>query len=257
MDLLSYRDTPLHRLDPRAKFIVTLVFLICLVSFHKYQLSNLIPYFIFPVYLVSAGDIPGRHILKKILAVSPFAFMMAVFNPVFDTNVVGHIGIWSVTGGWISFCSIMLRFVLTVGTVFCLIACTGFHALCNAMGRLGMPRGLVVQLLFLYRYIFVLVEEAARMMRARDLRSLAGKGQGLASYGPLAGTLLLRSIGRAQKIHRAMLCRGFDGEIRLSREYSFGAREYVFIVQWCALFIIFRLWNVSHLAGDIIVRFSK
>jgi cobalt/nickel transport system permease protein len=128
-----------------------LVFLICLVSFHKYQLSNLIPYFIFPVYLVSAGDIPGRHILKKILAVSPFAFMMAVFNPVFDTNVVGHIGIWSVTGGWISFCSIMLRFVLTVGTVFCLIACTGFHALCNAMGRLGMPRGLVVQLLFLYR----------------------------------------------------------------------------------------------------------
>lgn len=254
MDLLSYRQTPVHRLDPRAKLIATLIFLFCVVSFHKYQLSNLFPYFIFPVYLVSAGDIPAGYIMKKIVVVSPFALMVAVFNPIFDTAVIYHVGHIGVTGGWISFFSIMTRFALTVGTALALIACTGFYGICNALGRLGMPRVFVVQLLFLYRYLFVLVEEAARMLRARDLRSFENRGRGLRVYGPLMGTLLLRSIDRAQKIHRAMVCRGFDGTIRITGTHSFGMREYVFLALWTVMFICFRLWNVSVLAGDFFVR---
>ncbi|HOO70654.1 MAG TPA: cobalt ECF transporter T component CbiQ [Spirochaetota bacterium] len=254
MDLLSYRETAVHRLDPRAKLVTTLVFLVCVVSFHKYQLLNLFPYFLFPVYLLSAGDIPSGYIMKKVLVVSPFALMVAVFNPVFDTAVITHIGPLPVTGGWVSFFSIMVRFALTVGTVLALIACTGFYGICNALGRLGLPRVFVVQLLFLYRYIFVLVEETARMLRARDLRSFKNRGRGLRVYGPLAGTLLLRSIDQAQKIHRAMVCRGFDGSIRISGDYHFGWREYVFMAQWMALFTCFRLWNVPQIAGDLFAR---
>jgi hypothetical protein len=141
MDLLSYRDTALHRLDPRAKLLAVFFFLICILSFHKSQLSNLLPYFLFPVYLVSAGDIPPLYILKKVAVVSPFAFMVALFNPFYDCTVIAHLGQWAVTGGWVSFLSIMLRFVLTVGTVLALISVTGFYGICNAMERLKVPRG--------------------------------------------------------------------------------------------------------------------
>ena len=148
----------------------------------------------------------------------------------------------------------MLRFVLTVGTVLALIAVTGFYGICNAMERLGVPGIFVVQLLFLYRYIFVLAEETARMVRARDLRSFGKKGRGLRSFGPMAGSLILRSIDRARKIHRSMVCRGFDGEIRLSGRHSFGVKETVFLLQWTALFAAFRIWDVPRLAGDFLER---
>lgn len=254
MDLLSYQDTRLHRLDPRAKLISTIIYITCVISFSKYELSNLVPYVIFPVYLLSRGNISASYIIKKVLIVSPFAFMVAVFNPVFDTAAITRLGPLSVSGGWVSFFSILLRFALTVGTVLSLIACTGFYNICYALERLGLPRIFAVQLLFLYRYIFVLVEEAVRMVRARDLRSFSGRGRGLGTFGPLAGSLLLRSINRAQKIHQAMVCRGFDGNIRLIRNYVFGRNEVLFLLQWTSLFIIFRLWNISKISGIIIMR---
>ena len=80
--------------------------------------------------------------------------------------------LFSVAGGWISFLSILLRFVLTVSAAIVLVAVTGIHSLCAALEKLGVPRALVTQLLVLYRYLFVLLDEAGRMDRARALRSL-------------------------------------------------------------------------------------
>ena len=62
-----------------------------------------------------------------------------------------------------------------------LIAVTGFNAVCLALDKLGTPRVFVVQLVFLYRYMFVLVDEAARMVRARSLRTFEGGGSAAVS----------------------------------------------------------------------------
>lgn len=120
------------------------------------------------------------------------------------------------------------------------------------MNRLGMPRVFTVQLLFLYRYLFLLVEEAARMSRARTLRAFDGKGNAMKAYSSLIGSLLLRTINRAQRIHLAMTCRGFDGSIHVMRRQTFGFRDFIFIIVWCGLFIIFRLYNIPNVLGTFI-----
>jgi len=252
MDILSYQDTPLHKIDPRAKLITVLFFILTVVSFDKYEISMLVPFIFFPVYLLSAGNIPVLYIVKKIIYVSPFALMIGIFNPLFDQSVLLSIGNMGVSGGWISFLSIMMRFALTVSTALALIASTGFNNICFALNRLGAPKIFAVQLLFLYRYIFVLAEEAAKMVRARNLRSVNGKGKGIKTYGPLLGNLLLRTINRAERIHLAMVCRGFDGRIRILKKFKFGIRELIFVSVWIALFILFRFVNISQLAGILV-----
>jgi len=252
MDLLSYQDTPVHKIDPRAKLITALFFILTVVSFGKYQISMLVPFIIFPIYLLTAGNIPVLYILKKVLYVSPFAVMIGIFNPLYDSSIMIYPCGIGISGGWISFISIMMRFTLTVSTALALIACTGFNNICFALNRLGAPKIFAVQLLFLYRYIFVLAEEAARMVRARNLRSFDGKGRGIKSYGPLLGNLLLRTINRAERIHMAMVSRGFDGNIRIMNRYKSGYREFLFVIIWSLIFLLLRFVNIPQAAGNFV-----
>ena len=84
LDALAYRHSPIHSLDPRAKLITTLIFIVAVVSFHKYTLSGLLPFFVFPVYLFIRADLPAAQVLKKLLIALPFAFFIGIFNPFFD-----------------------------------------------------------------------------------------------------------------------------------------------------------------------------
>jgi cobalt/nickel transport system permease protein len=122
------------------------------------------------------------------------------------------------------------------------------HPLCAALGRLGTPRLFVAQLLFLYRYAFVLGGEASRMGTARMLRGGTGS-PALAVYGSLAGHLLLRAFDRAERIHRAMLARGFDGEVRAMRALDWKAADTRFAAGWCAFFALARAVDLPQLLG--------
>jgi cobalt/nickel transport system permease protein len=252
LDRLAAGDTVLHRLDPRAKVLVTLAFIVSVVSFGRYELSALIPFFIFPAVLVGLGDLPAGYLARKIALLCPFALAVGALNPFFDTAVLVQLGPLGISGGWISCASIVVRAALTVGAALVLVALTGFPAICRAMEQLGMPNAFAVQLIFLYRYIFVLTEEGGRASRARELRSFGGQGLGLASYGPLLGTLLLRTWLRAERVHMAMLARGFTGAFQTRQEFRFGVPELVYLLLWCALFLTLRLHNATQLLGSLV-----
>ncbi len=254
LELLARSNTSIHQLDARAKVMVTLVFILCVVSYSRYELSALIPFFIFPAAMIALSSIPPVFIARKIALLCPFVLVVGVFNPLFDREIIMHIGPLGISGGWISFASILARSVLTVGSAFILVGVTGFTSVCQALERLGMPQVFAVQLLFLYRYIFVLADEGARASRARELRSCGRKGDGIRSFGSLIGHLLLRTWQRAERIHMAMLARGFTGEFHSSRQSSFGIREICFILAWSALFIFLRFQNVSHILGLFITK---
>lgn len=256
LDRLARMDSPVHRLDPRAKLITTAVFLLCVASFGKYETGALLPFFLYPVTLAGLGRIPFSSIGRQVLAVAPFAIMIGIFNPLLDRETMLQIGPFMISGGWLSFVSILLRFCLTIGTVIVLIAITSFAGLCLGLQRLAAPRELTVQLLFLYRYIFVLGDEAMRLVRARALRSFGGSGLGLRSYGSMIGHLLLRTLERARRIHLAMCCRGFNGEIHATSTLCFGRGEMLFVVGWSMAFLAFRFWNMPLLLGNMLARFN-
>jgi cobalt/nickel transport system permease protein len=252
LDQLAMGDTALHRLDARAKVLATIVFIVAVVSFEKHELSAMFPFFIFPAVLLAQGGLPAGSIARKVAIVIPFAVVVGMFNPIFDREILVRLGPVGISGGWLSCASITVRSILTVGAAIILVGVTGFTAICRALEQLGMPQAFAMQLLFLYRYIFVLTEEGARATRARELRSFGRKGKGLAPFGSLVGHLLLRTWLRADRIHMAMLARGFTGAFHTRRTTRFGRPELLFLVGWTLFFIILRLQNVSQLLGTLV-----
>ena len=248
LDELARLDSPVHRLDARAQVLTTMVFIIVVMSYSRYEVSGLMPLFLYPVALIAAGKLPGGVLLRKLAVVAPFAVFVGIFNPLLDRHVVATVGSFPVSGGWLSFASIMVRFTLTVSAALILVSCTGIHRLCAGLERLGMPRVFAVQLLFLYRYFFVIGDEGLRMRRSVEIRS-AGSALGVTVYGHLIGNLLVRAMDRAQRIYRAMVARGFDGEIRTLNRMAWGWRETGFVVGWAVFFLVARVWNLAERLG--------
>ncbi|MBU1001168.1 MAG: cobalt ECF transporter T component CbiQ [Proteobacteria bacterium] len=253
LDQLAFQDTPLHRIDPRIKLITTLCFIVTVVSYNHYEFSALLPLILYPIALSASGQLPGAYLWRKLLIASPFALLIGMFNPLFDHSTLLQIGGLSISGGWVSFASIMLRFTLTVSAALILVASTGFATVCMALGRMGISKVFTTQLLFLYRYIFILTDEGLRMMRARNLRSFDKRGTGLKIYGSMLGQLLLRTMDRAQRIHQAMLCRGFTGDIRLNRQFRLRSTDITFAAGWLTFFILARTCNLPLAVGQFVM----
>ena len=127
-----------------------------------------------------------------------------------------------------------------------LVMTTPFERLCHGLEKMWVPRVLVTQLQFLYRYMFLLRGEAGRMVRAHDLRSRGNRPKiALSSASSMIGLLLLRTMDRATRIHRAMLVRGFDGEVRLLSPLRFSwSRDGIFTLSWTLFFLLVRFVNV-------------
>jgi cobalt/nickel transport system permease protein len=251
LDMLSYKDSFIHRLDPRTKVIATFIFIITVVSYGKYEVSGLVPFFLFPAIFFSLGDIPVKFIMKKVLLVSSFAFFVGIFNPLLDRQEMFSSYGFSISGGWVSFFSIMLKFFLTITSALLLIATTSFPGICHALRKLGMPDIFISQLLFLYRYLFVLVEEVMKVVRARDMRSFGSRGQGITAFAGIVGTLFLRTVERAERIYQAMLSRGFSGALPSIKPWRLTPADALFLVGTVAVLYVFRVHDVVGAVGRL------
>jgi cobalt/nickel transport system permease protein len=257
LDTLAALNSPLHRLDPRVKLITTLAFVATVVSFDKYALSSITPLFAYPLALIAISRLPIDYLVKKLLIVAPFAVVIGSFNLFLDRQIIMHIGAVGIGGGVVSFLSILLRFSLTVLAALILVSSTGMNAVGAALSKLGVPEPFVVQLLIFNRYLLVLSEEAERMLRARTLRSFSMRPMNLKAFSVFAGQLLLRTLDRAERIYRAMCCRGFTGQMPVLERMHIGMREIAFIAGWIVFFIVVRCCNLPQLAGAILLRCAQ
>ena len=257
LDQLAYRNTFVHRIDPRIKLILTLLYLFTVVSFPKYEIAALLPFFVYPVLLMTIGEIPFLFILKKIIWMSPFAIFIGIFNPLLDSGQATLAFGFSLAAGWLSFISILLKFILTVATALLLIATTSFPGICHALRQLGAPSLFVSQLLFLYRYIFVLMEETMRIVRARDMRSYGRRGTGIKVFVRLIGILFLRTVERAERVYYAMLSRGFHGDMPAQRHFRVTFSDLAVVVLGIAFLFIFRFYPISEELGRLVQEFLQ
>lgn len=253
MDELGRLDTPIHRLDARIKILTTLVFIIVTMSFPRNAIAALTPLAAYPLFLLIAGSIPLRDIAKKIAVAAPFALVIGMFNPIIDQTPAISYGSLVISQGWLSFASIMVRFLLTVSAALALIATTGMYRIGVGLEQLGFPRVFIMQLLFLYRYLFVVSEEVLTMMRSVSCRCPAQRAISLRTYGSLTGQLLLRSMDRAERVHRAMALRGFDGHIRSTASPRITGSDLLFMLGWLAFLAVARRVNLADAIGTFLI----
>jgi len=251
LDALGARESPIQSLEPRAKVLATLLFIVAVASFGRYEVSALLPFTFYPIVLAALGGVPLGYVVKRILVALPFVLVLGAFNPLLDRNTLLRVGDLGISGGWLSFASMALRLALTVAAAVVLVATTGLAGVCRALENLGLPQVFVQQIGLLHRYSFVLAEESGRMLRARELRA-NGRTLNLREFGTLAGHLLLRTWDRARRIHLAMLARGFEGRFHPRRTRPFGWRDGAFLAGWCLVFAFLRLVHVPRLLGVLL-----
>jgi cobalt/nickel transport system permease protein len=229
LDPYQPRSSPVHRLDARVKFVLALAFILTVA---------LTPAGAWPVYVLllslvlSAGvlsELGLGYVLKRASLALPFvlAALPVIFTldgQVLYTLVAGPWTLAATSEGLERFLSIAAKSWISVQAALLLAASTPFPDLLIAMRWVRVPRLLVAIFGLMWRYLFVLVDEAVRMLRARAARSgqpelSRGKTGGSLAWrgrvaGGMAGSLFLRGIERSDRIYAAMLSRGYDGEAR-------------------------------------------
>ncbi len=257
LDEWAEKDTFVHRIHPLAKVLTTLIFLVITVSYPKYVLAGLIPLLFYPVILSAVGEIPAGSIGKRILPVLPLIIGLGIFNPILD-RVPAVVLPWAViSGGWISYASLLLKGILTASAAILLIGTTGLGGIAYALRLLRVPKIMILQLLLTYRYISVLVEEVGRTIRAYGLRAAGRRGIAPKHWGSLTGQLLLRAMDRAVRLYQAMGCRGFSGEYPTGSYTGFTFTDLLYIFGWSLYFVAIRWVNLPVWIGHIMTGAGK
>jgi cobalt/nickel transport system permease protein len=242
IDKFAYQDSPIHRLDARVKFVIAIVFTVAVISLPRASVSILFCYAVGPFAVLVLGGIPLGFTIKHILFVSPFVLVLALTGPLYDkmaATVVFGPWAWQTTVGWLRCWGILGKFVVTMLALIALVSTTRFADLLAGLQRLAVPKLLVIQMGFLYRYIFLLIDSAQHILRARAARSVGRVGfrAGFRFAAAMLGSLFVRSVDAAERISAAMQARGFDGNWRTINRLVIRKRDYLFVaVSVCFIF---------------------
>jgi cobalt/nickel transport system permease protein len=229
LDPYQHRSSLWHRLDARVKFILTLAFILVVALTPPGAWPAYILLFAIVLAVEILSELGVAYVLKR--AVLALPFVLAALPLIFTTpgTPLLEIPVWNWTlvitqEGLVRFISIAFKSWISVQAAILLAASTPFPDLLVAMRSVKIPRLLVAIFGLMWRYLFVLVDEALRLLRARAARSGHADQPGLKPGGGLvwrarvaggmAGNLFMRGFERSDRIYMAMLSRGFDGEIR-------------------------------------------
>jgi cobalt/nickel transport system permease protein len=229
LDPYQPRHSLIHKLDPRVKFVLTLalIFTTALTPPGAWPVYILLLAIVLSVEILS--DLGVGYVFKR--AVFALPFVLAAIPVIFTIDgpalLSFDIGPWTLTvtqTGLERFISIALKSWISVQAAILLAASTPFPDLLGAMRSVKIPRLLVAIFGLMWRYLFVLIDEALRLIRARAARSgvsdiPGAKPGGSLTWrarvtGGLTGSLFIRALERSDRIYMAMLSRGYDGEVR-------------------------------------------
>lgn len=253
LERLADKKSLIHQMNATTKLVVALIFIGITVSFSKYALIEILPLLIYPVIIMNLADLSIKYFLKKILVGLPLVLLIAIFNLWYDQTPWLIFGKLILTGGMVSFLVILLKFILTISAGLLLIATTPLTKLTDALLRLKIPPFLIVQLSLTYRYLSVLLEETRTLVQAYSLRSFKKNGVQYQVWGSLGGQLLLRTLARAERVHQAMLCRGFQGVNFIKSKSQLQLRDWYYLCAWVCFFVLVRLLNLPEILGMIFI----
>ena len=247
IDKFAYQDSWFHRLDSRVKLIVTVVYMAVVLSLPATSVSVLSCYAAGPFVVLVLAGIPLGFVFRHILLASPFVLVLALSGPLYNKEPVqvlfGPLA-WMTTVGWLRCLVILGKFSISMLAIIGLISTTPFSALLAGLQRLGVPEILAVQLGFLYRYIFVLIDTVHHLRRAASARRFHGLGlrREFQTAGAMIGSLLVRSLDQAERIHRAMQGRGFQGRWHSLSQDRISAADRQFVMVAAAIVVALHVW---------------
>ena len=220
----AQRQGWLHGRDARAKVIVVLCLLVAVATTPVTAVAAMLGYAILLAACLLTSGLPALAVLARACLVLAFSLSFALLS-------------W-IAGDPVRAVSLVVKSYLSGLAVLLLTATTPLPAQLLAIQRLGAPRPIALTIQFLYRYLFLLVEQAQAMRVAALCRGGATRSAGA---GILA-SLFQRSYERANGIQQAMLARGFNGAWPVLYIQEFRPADSFFLI--AGLILIASLWLV-------------
>lgn len=204
LDQWARGSSALHRRDARVKWLVLVAYLAALSATRSLFPMCVLGFAALAAGAIRLGRLPFAGVLARAGVVAPFAGVITLFT-------------WLGGEGGRAL-AVLVRSYLSAVAVLVLVGTTPLPTLLSGLTSLGVPRFLVLVVQFLYRYLFVLSEQAQHMRLAAASRGWqAGRWRpdpaGFRAAAGVAAALFLSSQAKAQAVHRAMLARGFQGRL--------------------------------------------
>jgi cobalt/nickel transport system permease protein len=196
LDRYSRISSPIHGLPAGLKLTLSVLLIVVLVSVNTISWFSAVCAVVL-IGIAGVSRIPPLFLLKRLLLLEPFVLGIAI------------LGLFQEGGGHVVLV-ILIRSTLCLMTLILLSNTTPFSELLRVLKRIRVPGLFVTVLALMYRYLFVLIDEAERMQRARKSRSFTrNRRGGWRNFSTVVGQLFIRSADRAERIYAAMCARGW------------------------------------------------
>lgn len=231
------KDHILSRIDARVKLLVALTILIMVLSYKGFVLPALVT--LFCLFLCITMKVPLRVFMLRfsepVFIASIILFLKLFFSGkdvLFSISLpTSHFSLFTLTGykdGLMDGLMIAIRILGAVSIVAVMGLSTPFTEFIAGLSWLRVPKGFIEVLMFAYRYIFVLFEDAMVIYNAQKNRlGYSNIRRGLGSFSALAGSLILKAFEHSHNITTAMIQRGYDGNMPMLKHKPFKLSEVV------------------------------
>lgn len=219
--LYRHGHSPVHRLPPHTKIAAVFAFVVVVVSTPRAAMWAFGLYAVLLAVVAALARVPAGFLLKRLLIEVPFVAFAVLLPFVAQgerTEVLGMSlsvnGLW---GAW----NVLAKGTLGVAASVLLASTTELRALLLGLQRLKLPPLLVQIASFMIRYGDVITDEMRRMRIARESRGFEARD--VRHWGVLAksaGALFIRSYERGERVHLAMISRGYAGSMPVIDEVS-------------------------------------
>jgi len=233
-------DSLIHHLDPRVKIV--LVFLFSVVVAVSTRFVVLVSALALGVCVTWLARVPIKGLLRRLAPVNMLIIFLWFFLP-FTVEGEPLFSVGPLVGtheGVLYAARISIKSNVIIIMLIALVASTSILTLGHAMHELRVPKKIVHLFFFTYRYIHVIHREYLRLVNAMKVRGFR-PGTNMHTYKTFAylvGMILVRSSDRAQRVHNAMLCRGFRGNLYSLSEFSLKARDVISLILMLALILV-------------------
>ena len=223
-------DSPVHRLEPHTKLVAVGAFALVVVATPVHAGWAWPAYAAFLVLLLTVAAIAGvgaGRLLRSLVVEVPFVLFAVLLPFVARGPRTEVLGLSLSESGLAAGGGILAKATLSVLAATVLAATTEPRALLRGLERLRLPSVLVQILGFMIRYADVVGGELRRMRVARESRGFRPRHLGaLRVLGPAAGSLFIRSYERGERVHLAMLSRGYTGRVPTGPVAVVGGRSW-------------------------------
>jgi cobalt/nickel transport system permease protein len=212
--LYRHGDSLVHRLPAHVKVVCLFAFVLVVVATPARLYWAFVVYAGMLACVAAAAAIPARFVLRRMVVEVPFV-VFALLMPIVSTGErIDVVGLSLSEAGLVSAWNLLAKGTLGVVASILLGATTDARDLLMGLHRLRLPSRLVEIAAFMVRYIDVVVAEMQRMRVARESRAFEARHLGhLRVVARSAGALFIRTYERGERVHLAMLSRGYTGSM--------------------------------------------